>query len=158
MAAKKIIMLLIAFTTTIYIGFIFLDNLSWTLVICGLVAQAVHFVIMKDFPYVRVTSVPFIAAVVLVFVQHGLAFRFFAQHFYHFSEILAFFTLCQWLVPFALFVSLSANDQVLPTTTSSSERTPLLGESHDHNNQPLVILIRIPHSRRQRRSNKLFLE
>lgn len=32
-----------------------------------------------------------------------------------FLKILAYFTLCLWLVPFALFVSLSANDQVLPS-------------------------------------------
>ena len=32
-----------------------------------------------------------------------------------FTEIAAFFGLCVWLVPFALFVSLSASDNVLPT-------------------------------------------
>ena len=31
-------------------------------------------------------------------------------------QVLAFFTICLWLVPFALFVSLSANENVLPTT------------------------------------------
>lgn len=31
--------------------------------------------------------------------------------------MIAYFTLCLWLVPFALFVSLSANDNVLPTVT-----------------------------------------
>ena len=36
---------------------------------------------------------------------------------------MAYFTLCLWLVPFAFFVSLSANENVLPTT---SERRPLL--------------------------------
>lgn len=32
-----------------------------------------------------------------------------------FTEIASFFGLCVWLVPFALFVSLSASDNVLPT-------------------------------------------
>lgn len=32
-----------------------------------------------------------------------------------FSEIASYFGLCVWLVPFALFVSLSASDNVLPT-------------------------------------------
>uniref|UniRef100_A0A1A9WIG4 Protein TEX261 n=1 Tax=Glossina brevipalpis TaxID=37001 RepID=A0A1A9WIG4_9MUSC len=31
-------------------------------------------------------------------------------------KVLAYFTICLWMVPFALFVSLSANDNVLPTT------------------------------------------
>lgn len=32
-----------------------------------------------------------------------------------FSEVASYFGLCVWLVPFALFVSLSAGDNVLPT-------------------------------------------
>lgn len=32
-----------------------------------------------------------------------------------FTEIASFFGICVWLVPFALFVSLSAGDNVLPT-------------------------------------------
>lgn len=33
-------------------------------------------------------------------------------------QILAYFTFCLWLVPFAFFLSLSANDNVLPTLGS----------------------------------------
>ncbi len=40
---------------------------------------------------------------------------------------MAYFTLCLWLVPFAFFVSLSANENVLPTT---AERRPLLSGEH----------------------------
>jgi hypothetical protein len=36
-----------------------------------------------------------------------------------FAEVSSFFGLCVWLVPFALFVSLSASDNVLPTTVAS---------------------------------------
>lgn len=36
-----------------------------------------------------------------------------------FTEIASYFGLCVWLVPFALFVSLSAGDNVLPTMSSS---------------------------------------
>lgn len=35
---------------------------------------------------------------------------------------MAYFTLCLWLVPFALFVSLSANENVLPTTFQEKPR------------------------------------
>jgi hypothetical protein len=35
-----------------------------------------------------------------------------------FTEIASFFGLCVWLVPFALFVSLSAGDNVLPSMGS----------------------------------------
>lgn len=35
-----------------------------------------------------------------------------------FTEIASYFGLCVWLVPFSLFVSLSASDNVLPTIGS----------------------------------------
>jgi hypothetical protein len=40
---------------------------------------------------------------------------FFVAQFPTFTEISAFFGLCVWMVPFALFVSLSASDNVLPS-------------------------------------------
>jgi hypothetical protein len=36
-----------------------------------------------------------------------------------FTQIASYFGLCVWLVPFALFVSLSAGDNVLPTMGSA---------------------------------------
>lgn len=36
-----------------------------------------------------------------------------------FSQVASYFGICVWLVPFSLFVSLSANDNVLPTMGSS---------------------------------------
>ena len=39
--------------------------------------------------------------------------------------MISYFTLCLWLVPFALFVSLSANENILPTV---AETKPLLGK------------------------------
>ena len=43
-------------------------------------------------------------------------------------QVMAYFTLCMWLVPFAFFVSLSANENVLPTV---NERRPLLSDDND---------------------------
>ena len=41
----------------------------------------------------------------------------FFQEWYPFSEVIGYFTVCLWLVPFAYFVSLSANENTLPTVT-----------------------------------------
>lgn len=111
-------------TATVYIGLMLFDSLPWSMILSGLASQVLHAMIMKSFPFVKVLSPEFILTVILVIVNHYLAFRFFAQTYYSLSEVLAYFTLCLWIVPFALFVSLSANDQVLPMT---NEQTPLLG-------------------------------
>lgn len=56
------------------------------------------------------------ASCVLAITSHILWFRHFTttETFYPFSEILAFFLFCVWLVPFGFFVSLSANESSLP--------------------------------------------
>lgn len=41
---------------------------------------------------------------------------------------MAYFTVCLWIVPFAFFVSLSANDYTLPT---QAQQRPLLGDESD---------------------------
>lgn len=60
---------------------------------------------------------------VLLFVNHYLAFSYFAERYLPFSQVLGFFTICIWLVPLAFFISLSANDNVLPLT---AEMQPLV--------------------------------
>jgi hypothetical protein len=48
-------------------------------------------------------------------ISHFLAFKYFAEEYYAFIEVVGFFFICEWIVPFSLFISLSANDLVLPT-------------------------------------------
>ncbi|XP_052899367.1 protein TEX261 isoform X2 [Anopheles moucheti] len=114
--AKKVISWMVGVTATLYVIFIFTENFSWTMLLCGLGAQILHGLILTDFPYVRFLSPAFISAVLLLVANHYLAFVYFQLQYHTFTEVLAYFTLCLWLVPFALFVSLSANDNVLPTS------------------------------------------
>ncbi|CAB3380055.1 Hypothetical predicted protein [Cloeon dipterum] len=69
------------------------------------------------FPFFDVLSPSFITSVVMLVVNHYFAFQHFSSHYYTFSEVLGYFTICLWLVPFTLFVSLSANENTLPTVS-----------------------------------------
>ncbi|VVD01154.1 unnamed protein product [Leptidea sinapis] len=114
-------------TVAIHIGLIFFEDIPLYLNGMGLLQQLFHGLLLKDFPVFRFTSVTFIAGVINLVVYHYLALQFFGSTYYGFSEVLAYFTLCLWIVPFALFVSMSANDYVLPIT---GERQHLLGENN----------------------------
>ena len=46
-----------------------------------------------------------------------------------FTQIASYFGICVWLVPFALFVSLSASDNVLPTMGSENPRVDADGKN-----------------------------
>ena len=91
---------------------------------------------------------------VLVLVNHYLWFRHFSHHqqrayqnmssYYDapsgvptFTEIASYFGLCVWLVPFSLFVSLSASDNVLPTI-GSEEPSALAGPSTSRKGQGMA--------------------
>lgn len=50
-----------------------------------------------------------------------------------FSEISAFFGLCVWLVPFALFVSLSAGENVLPSSVGGDSSAGVVGDDKKKN-------------------------
>ncbi|KAI5640750.1 transmembrane adaptor erv26 domain-containing protein [Phthorimaea operculella] len=125
--AKYVITWAVIITAAIHIGLMIFEDLPLYLNILGLVQQFLHGLLMKDFPVVRVTSFTFITALINLIASHYLAFKFFGSVYFNFSEVLAYFTICLWVVPFALFISLSANDYVLPTT---GEKQPLLGDNN----------------------------
>ena len=81
------------------------------------------------------------AIVVLVLFNHYIWFTYFsnpssvpqqssrslyssAPNYPTFTEIASYFGLCIWLVPFALFVSLSASENVLPSSELESPFSP----------------------------------
>uniref|UniRef100_A0A336MD40 Protein TEX261 n=1 Tax=Culicoides sonorensis TaxID=179676 RepID=A0A336MD40_CULSO len=118
--AKKVIKYLTIFSCIVYLLLMIFEDLTWFMIIFGLAAQAMHFIILSEFPFVRFLSVPFLSAVTLWVLNHYLAFTFFHASYHPLSEMLAYFTICLWIVPFALFVSLGVNDNVLPM---QNERT-----------------------------------
>ncbi|KAH8305885.1 hypothetical protein KR018_000784 [Drosophila ironensis] len=124
-ATRKCILGFISFTIFVYICLIIFEDLPWSMTLCGLLAQGFHIAIMGGFPFVQLLSVPLLGALAMLGVNHFLAFRYFTSVYVPFTQVLAYFTICMWIVPFALFVSLSANDSVLPTTVSDqSLRSP----------------------------------
>lgn len=55
-----------------------------------------------------------------------------------FTEIASFFGICVWFIPFALFVSLSASDNVLPTIGSEQ---PSHGDMGKNKRQGMIKVI-----------------
>ncbi|KAG6335114.1 hypothetical protein ID866_3983 [Astraeus odoratus] len=96
-----------------------------------------HVVYLQNFsstwPVISLSSVSFVASCILAMTNHLMWFMHFSQvsrqarhtHTRHrgpvtevpsFADIATFFGICVWLVPLFLFLSLSANDNALPTS------------------------------------------
>ncbi|KAI0265798.1 transmembrane adaptor Erv26-domain-containing protein [Gloeopeniophorella convolvens] len=94
-----------------------------------------HAVYLQNFshtwPVISLTSPSFVASCVLVVADHFLWPRSTARTAARprpprapaFGDMATFFGLCVWLAPLFLFLSLSANDNTLPTSGSSAEPT-----------------------------------
>ncbi|XP_070541226.1 protein TEX261-like [Ptychodera flava] len=111
----KVIKALLIFTTVVYVGLILFEDIPYKVTLVGLFGNGVYSLLLINFPFIEVTSPAFLLSCVMVVINHFFAFQYFASVWHPFSEVLAYFTVCLWLVPFSFFVSLSANENILPT-------------------------------------------
>ncbi|KAI9745665.1 MAG: erv26 super protein [Claussenomyces sp. TS43310] len=138
--AKRLLMRLIFSVIAIQFLLVVFDGFPFFLSLLSIGSHVVYLGNLRRFPVVKLTDPLFLTSCVLVLVNHYLWFRHFssvprvAPHSIYdtpdvptFTEISSYFGLCVWLVPFALFVSLSASDNVLPTM-GSEEPSGLPGE------------------------------
>ncbi|KAI1134981.1 transmembrane adaptor Erv26 [Hypoxylon sp. FL0543] len=129
--AKRLLTRLIYFIIGLQVTLAVVDGFPIVLSLMSVGSHVVYLGNMRRFPFVKLSDPLFIASCVLVLVNHYFWFQHFsdAQHRSYsrmssiydqpdipsFTEIASYFGLCVWLVPFALFVSLSASDNILPT-------------------------------------------
>ncbi|KAM6362515.1 protein TEX261 isoform 2-T2 [Alca torda] len=113
---RRIIKYMIWFSSAVLVCLYLFEHFPGFMVGVGLFTNLVYFGLLQTFPFIVLTSSNFILSCVLVIFNHYLAFQYFAEEYYLFSEVLAYFTFCLWLIPFAFFVSLSAGENVLPST------------------------------------------
>lgn len=132
--AKRFLTRSIYTVITILTLLLLLDHFPFKLTVFSIVSHAVYYRNLNQFPLIRLSSPSFILSCILLLSNHILWFKHFnnaevqqgqellftgaQQRRYSFSEVASFFAICVWFVPFALFVSLSAGDYVLPQTTA----------------------------------------
>lgn len=113
--AKRVIRFVLISITVLNIFLIFLETqFTWTLWCIGMLSNIIYFFILADFPVITFLSPTFLFSMVLLIIHHYFAFTFFNNYYYPFPEILAYFTVFVWTIPFCFVLSLSANDYVLP--------------------------------------------
>ena len=130
--AKKILTRMIYAVIGIQV-LLLVDKFPLTLSVLSIGSHVVYMQNLRRFPIVKLNDPIFLLSCGLVLVNHWLWFRHFSvpprssnfrYNYYEqqamptFTEIASFFGLNVWLVPFALFVSLSAGENVLPSMGS----------------------------------------
>ncbi|CAE6417562.1 unnamed protein product [Rhizoctonia solani] len=129
------------------------DDLPWQLIAFSIAAHLTYLQnFSANWPLITLTSPSFLLSCVFVIADHFLWFFYFARITQEtrqrgriprgrispyrrdvqdtwaeppkFAEIATFFTICVWLVPLYLFLSLSAMDNALPTSSGVASPKP----------------------------------
>ncbi|KAL4868750.1 hypothetical protein BDV12DRAFT_185640 [Aspergillus spectabilis] len=152
--ARRLLTRLIYTIITIQILLFLFDKFPFSLSLLSIGSHIVYASNLRRFPVVKLSDPLFILSCILVGLNHWLWFRHFSKpinpsrsptswrqpyqvspgNMPTFTEVASYFGLCVWLVPFALFVSLSAGENVLPTMGSeyaTGEPVPTAGLSRD---------------------------
>ncbi|KAH7077276.1 transmembrane adaptor Erv26-domain-containing protein [Paraphoma chrysanthemicola] len=132
--AKKLLYRLIYGVVGLQVLLLVVDGFPIGLSALSVVSHVVYAQNLRRFPIVKLTDPLFLLSCALVIANHYLWFRHFSvpppssayssypysrdANIPSFTEIASYFGLCVWLVPFALFVSLSASENVLPSMGS----------------------------------------
>lgn len=116
----------------IHVLLLLIDRFPFITTAFSIGAHVLYLQNLNRFPFIELSSPIFIASCVAAVTNHWLWYRYFsdpsippAAILEHrpdytgpthppFSQVASFFGICVWLIPFALFVSLSASENVLP--------------------------------------------
>ncbi|KAF2141703.1 uncharacterized protein K452DRAFT_271380 [Aplosporella prunicola CBS 121167] len=133
--AKRLLTRMISAVIALQVLLWLIDGFPLGLSLLSVASHVVYSQNLRRFPIVKLSDPIFILSCILVLLNHYLWFRHFSAppprtaNYYPyntsldpnlptFTEIASYFGLCVWLVPFALFVSLSASENVLPSMGS----------------------------------------
>ncbi|KAL4949722.1 transmembrane adaptor Erv26 [Aspergillus filifer] len=152
--ARRLLSRLIYAIIAIQVLLFLFDKFPLSLSLLSIGSHIVYASNLRRFPIVKLSDPFFILSCFLVGLNHWLWFRHFSKpaapargstswrqpyqvipsDMPTFTEVASYFGLCVWLVPFALFVSLSAGENVLPTMGSeyaTGEHVPTAGLSRN---------------------------
>ncbi|OAV94070.1 hypothetical protein PTTG_10395 [Puccinia triticina 1-1 BBBD Race 1] len=150
-AAKRFGKQLIQLIILLHLAFYLADGLPLSLTLLGILSHCVYLSnFSRAWPSISLTSLSFLSSCALVILDHFAWFFYFADRVASHNhrpapqawlahppshrrpdqltliDISTFFALCVWIVPFFLFLSLSASDNVLPNSIDLSLSQPII--------------------------------
>jgi len=113
--AKRVITYALRAVLALHLVLLLFDRQPLSCVLVGAAAHGAYARLLPRFPFVQLASPDFALACAGLVGSHVLWLRHFWHDTYASAEYVAgFFVVVVWLVPFGFFISLAANDAVLP--------------------------------------------
>lgn len=132
---KRLISLVIKVVIGIHVVLFIVDGLPILAVGTGIASHALYHQLLRTFPYITINSHEFLGSLGMLVASHVVWIRFFFSRAHVSLEwALGFLLIMLWLVPFAFFISLAANESVLPGAGVGS-----LGSAHTSRSDDALI-------------------
>lgn len=114
---RKVLDWSIKISIALNVALLVVDRLPFLCIAVSIVSQLAYTTLLKRFPFIEVSSVEFIGSLGMLALNHFVWMRHFRAAVVHHSMeyLLGFFLMVVWIVPFGFFISLAANESVLPS-------------------------------------------
>jgi|TARA_B110000971_G_scaffold171433_1_gene176201 hypothetical protein len=114
---KKVLGWSIKISIGLHVALWVVDRLPFVNIFLSITAQCTYHTLLRKFPFMALTSPEFLGSVVALVANHFMWMRHFRNDTIEFNSVeylLGFFLMVVWIVPFGFFISLAANESVLP--------------------------------------------
>ena len=114
---KKVLGWSIKISIGLNVALLVVDRLPFLNIFLSIAALCTYHTLLKKFPFMALTSPEFLGSVAALVANHFMWMRHFRNEtieFHSVEYLLGFFLMVVWIVPFGFFISLAANEQVLP--------------------------------------------
>jgi hypothetical protein len=112
---KKVLKWALLTVLALHAALLLFDRQPISCVLAGAAAHVAYARLLPRFPHLALASPEFALAFIAFLASNALWLRHFYYNTYASAEYVAgFCAVCAWLVPFGFFISLAANDSVLP--------------------------------------------
>lgn len=114
---KKVLSWSIKISIGLNVALLVVDRLPFVNIALSVGALCTYHTLLKKFPFMALTSPEFVGSVAALVANHFMWMRHFrndSDEYYSVEHLLGFFLMVVWIVPFGFFISLAANESVLP--------------------------------------------
>eukprot|EP01100_Stratorugosa_tubuloviscum_P002299 TRINITY_DN1533_c0_g1_i1.p1 TRINITY_DN1533_c0_g1~~TRINITY_DN1533_c0_g1_i1.p1 ORF type:complete len:231 (-),score=64.55 TRINITY_DN1533_c0_g1_i1:68-727(-) len=116
---RKILRCAILVVLGLHILLLILEEFPKSLLGLGIIAHIIYYKLLNQFPILQITSPLFLSACVCAVANHFFWLKYFTGIYAPFTEIVALFLVCVWLIPFGYFISLASYEGSLPYSNTN---------------------------------------
>jgi hypothetical protein len=117
---KKVLDVSIKVSYGLHAALWIIDRMPFFTVLVSGASQFMYSRMLKRFPFIDFTSGDFLGSVGALAVTHWFWVRYFHETYHSTEYVLGFFFMIVWFVPFGFFISIAANESVLPGGATGS--------------------------------------